>query len=216
MSSTTQRTTHHRRIRSLAALRSAARILAVAALAGAFMSACDVHGVSDPGTLASITVTPNVTMGASSIQQMVAVGHDADGRVVPISPTWSVAQSGGTINTVGMFTAGTATGMFANTVVATVGGISGSASINITAGPIASISLVPNLVVVPVGTRQTFLAIGLDAGGNVVPFTPTWSILAGGGTIDSVGNFTAGGTTGTYFNTVQASNNGIRGLATVT
>ena len=94
---------------------------AAIAIAGAFISACDVHGVSAPGTLASIIVSPNSTLASTASQQMVAVGEDADGRVIPISPIWSVVASGGTINSSGMFTAGTVTGLFANTVQASVG-----------------------------------------------------------------------------------------------
>ncbi len=92
-------------------------------------SACDGHWLSDPGMLANITVTPNATMSSASTQQMLAVGHDADGRVVTISPTWSVVAGGGTIDTAGMFTAGAAAGTFMNTVRATSGALSGSATV---------------------------------------------------------------------------------------
>jgi hypothetical protein len=189
--------------------------LAAVALAAAFVSACDVHGVSEVGTLSSIVVTPNATIASNATQQMTAVGLDGDGRVVTITPVWSVAASGGTINSSGMFTAGTVTGLFTNTVVATVGGISGRASITVTPGAIASITVVPNPVTLAVAAKQQFIAVAKDGAGNIVNFTPTWSVVAGGGSIDSIGNFTAAGTPGTYANTVQASNNAIKGFATV-
>ncbi len=191
------------------------RAFAAVAVAGTFISACDVHGVSAPRALASIVVTPNATLASTSSQQMTAVGEDADGRVISITPTWSIAASGGTINSTGMFTAGTVTGLFANTVVATVGSISGRASITVTPGVIASITVVPNPVTLAVTAKQQFIAVAKDAAGNIVQFTPTWSTLVGGGTIDSLGNFTAAGIPGTYTNTVQASNNGIKAFATV-
>jgi hypothetical protein len=192
-----------------------ALVVAVLLVIGVLMAACDVHGVSEPGTLASITVTPNATLAASTTQQMVAVGHDADGRVVEISPSWSVTASGGTINSAGIFTAGGTTGFFANTVRATVGDISGTASITVTPGALASISIVPNPVTLAVTATQQFVAVGKDAGGNIVQFTPTWTVVAGGGTIAQTGMFTAGNTAGTFTNTVQVSSLGLTAFATV-
>ena len=198
---------------SLAGFRG--RAIAAVVLAGVVATACDVHGVSAPGAVASIVVTPNATLAATSTQQMTAVGYDADGRVVTISPTWSIAAGGGTINGTGLFTAGATTGFFANTVVATVGTISGSASITVTPGILASISLLPNPVTLAVASTQQFVAVGKDAGGNTVQFVPTWTVVAGGGTIDQSGVFTAGGLIGTYTNTVQVGSGGIKAFATV-
>ena len=202
--------------RPLPRLGISARVVIAIAFVGGITSACDVHGITAPGSLASITVTPNATVMASGTQQMTATGYDAEGRVVPITPVWSVQASGGSINPAGMFAAGIVTGLFSNTVVATVGNISGRASITVIAGPLASITLTPNPVTLAVGATQQFVVVGKDAGGNVVPFTPSWSVIAGGGTTDQNGLFTAGGTAGTYTNTVQASSNGIRAFATVT
>jgi hypothetical protein len=210
-----KRTMQNRILRVLSPMRGGTRFLVAAMLSGAAITACDVHGVSAPGTLSTMTVTPNATLAAMSTQQMTAVGRDADGRVVTITPTWSVAALGGTINSAGMFTAGAVTGVFANTVVATVGSVSASATMTVTAGVLASITVVPSPVTLAVGGRQQFVAVGKDAGGNLAQAVTTWSVVAGGGTIDSLGNFTAGGTTGTYTNTVQASSNGLKANATV-
>lgn len=190
-------------------------IAVVLLVVGVLIAACDVHGVSEPGTLASITVTPNATLAASSTQQMVAVGRDADGRVVEIAPTWSITASGGTVSSAGVFTAGMSTGVFANTVRATVGGISGTASITVTAGALASIGIMPNPATVAVTGTQQFVAVGRDAGGNIVQVTPTWSVVAGGGSIAQTGVFTAGAAPGTFTNTVQVSAIGITAFATV-
>lgn len=194
-----------RRLRAIAAL-------AIAALATA---ACDVHGVSEPGTLASIVVTPNATLTATSTQQMTAIGYDADGRTVTISPTWSIAASGGSVNAAGLFTAGSVTGLFSNTVVASVGTISGRASITVTAGALATITVVPNPVTLAVTASQQFIAIGKDIAGNIVSLAPSWTVVAGGGTISQTGVFTAGAAVGTYVNTVQVSDGGIKAFATV-
>ncbi|HEV8410276.1 MAG TPA: hypothetical protein VGQ30_07195, partial [Gemmatimonadaceae bacterium] len=76
--------------------------VAAVALAGILSSACDVHGISEPGSLSSIVVTPNASIASGASEQMTAVGLDADGRVITIAPVWSVAQNGGTINASGM------------------------------------------------------------------------------------------------------------------
>ncbi len=200
---------------ALSSARFNARTLVAVLFAGAIVSACDVHGVSSPGTVQSIVVTPNATLASTGTQQMVAVGLDGDGRVVSITPVWSIAAGGGTINSGGMFTAGTTAGVFTNTVVASVGTISGRASITVTAGAIATITVTPNPATLAAAAKQQFIAVAKDATGNIVQFKPTWSVVAGGGTVDSLGNFTAAGTPGTYTNTLQASNNGIKAFATV-
>jgi hypothetical protein len=209
-------TSMNRILRALSPTGFRARALVAVAVAGVFASACDVHGISAPGTVASITVTPNATLSPTGTQQMVAVGLDADGRVVGISPTWSVAAGGGTISSTGLFTSGNVPGVYANTVVATVGTVSGRATITVIAGPLATITVTPNPATLSVLATQQFVAVGKDAGGNTVTFTPTWTVVAGGGTIDQNGNFTAGAATGTFTNTVQASNSGLKGFATVT
>jgi hypothetical protein len=145
----------------------AARLFAAAALAGAILSSCDVHGTNGtlaPGTLSTIVVAPNATVLTSSSQQMIAVGHDANGDVVTITPTWSVVAAGGTINSAGIFTAGSTTGLFANTVMASVGTISGHASITVAAPgaptPIATLgTAAPNGIMA--GTAVTCVTGGI-------------------------------------------------------
>ena len=210
-------TTKNRIVRALAPRGFSARVLTAVAFVGVLAAAgCDVHGISGPGALASIIVTPNATLSVSSTQQMVAVGYDADGRIVSIAPTWSVAASGGTIGTTGLFAAGSVPGLFPNTVVASVGPIVGRASITVIPGALASITVVPNPVTRAVGTTQQFAAVGRDAAGNIISFTPTWAVVAGGGIIDATGLFTAGATAGTYTNTIRASSGALSGFATVT
>jgi hypothetical protein len=115
-----------------------------------------------------------------------------------------------------VFTAGTTPGTYTNTVRATSGGITGSATVTVAAGALATIAVSPNPTTVTAGGTQTFTAVGRDAAGNVVALTPTWSVGAGGGTITAAGVFTAGTTPGTYTNTVRATSGGITGSATVT
>jgi hypothetical protein len=71
-----------------------------------------------------------------------------------------------------------------------------------------------------IGAQQTFTAVGTDAGGNVVAINPAWTVTAGGGTIPAgttgqTALFTAGGATGTFNNTVRATQGSVFGTATV-
>jgi hypothetical protein len=171
-----------------------------------------------PGALASITVTPNpATLPINTTQQFTAVGRDASGNVVAITPVWSVAAGGGSIVAgTGLFTSGAATGTFPSTVVATSGAISGTATVIVTVGPLATITVTPNPATLAPGAQQQFTAVGKDAGGNVVAITPVWSVTNGGGAINSAsGLFTAGATAGTFSNTVRATSGSIFGTATV-
>ena len=170
------------------------------------------------GALASITLTPSsANIQVNGGQQFTAVGNDATGNVVSITPSWSVVAGGGSIDaSTGIFTAGTVAGTFTNTVTATSGAISRTATVNVTAGSLATITIAPNPVSLVISTTQQFTAIGKDAGNNVVSITPVWSIIAAGGGIDaSTGLFTAGTTAGTFTNTVAATIGTIQGAATV-
>jgi hypothetical protein len=161
-------------------------------------------------------------MPINTTLQYTAVGRDANGNVVAITPVWSVAAGGGTINaSTGLFTAGGTPGTYTNTVVATSGSLSGTATAIVTAGPLASIVVTPNPGTMQVNTSLTYTASGRDASGNTVPITGTvsWTVINGGGTIPAgttglTAPFTAGAVAGTFNNTVQASNGTLSGTAT--
>ena len=191
--------------------------LAIVACAALSMSACDVHGVSSPGSLATLSVTPNPqVLAVNATQQFTAIGTDFAGSPVTAPTTWSIVAGGGSISPTGLFTAGTAIGTFTSTVKATSGDVSAVATVTVTPGALATITVTPNPVSLQTGATQQYVAVGKDASGNVVAFTPTWSVVAGGGAISGAGLFTAGTLAGTFTNTVQASSGGIIGTATVT
>jgi hypothetical protein len=171
------------------------------------------------GALASIAVAPTtVSLTPGGTQPYTAVGKDAHANVVPITPTWSVAAGGGTIDAgTGLFTAGTTAGTFTNTVTATSGSVSGTASVTVSAGPLVNLTITPSSTTIVVGTNQQFTVAGTDAHNNPVPVvSPTWSVFAGGGTINNNGLFTAGSVVGTYTNTVVVTSGTVAGVATVT
>ena len=210
-----KKSTSHSIARTLSRFGTRARVFAALAVVALVASACDVHGVSEPGTAMTIAVTPNATLQPGATQQMKAEARDADGRVVTITPAWSIVGGGGTISATGLFTAGATAGAYTNTVKATFGTLTATASMTVIPGPLTTIVVTPNPVTLAVTGTQQFIAVGTDVGGNIVSFTPTWSVVAGGGAISSTGVFTAGGTIGTYANTVQASNQSLKGFATV-
>ena len=192
------------------------RRFALVALGGAAVASCDVHRLSDPGTIASFAISADATLPVTTTHQFTVTGRDFDGVTVDVTPAWSVIAGGGTISADGLFTAGTAAGGFANTVVATVGDRADTASVVVTPGALAFIAVTPGPSSLVISTGQQFVATGTDAYGNVVPITPSWAVVASGGAVDGGGMFTAGTVTGTYTNTVQASSGLIAGTATVT
>ncbi|HMA45020.1 MAG TPA: OmpA family protein [Gemmatimonadales bacterium] len=189
-------------------------LVATVAVVGLVAAACGYHA-----RLASILVSPDTSVTARGSQQFTAEGRDARGALFAITPAWSVVASGGTINDAGLFTAGPTAGTFLNTVKATDGDISGSASVKVTApSPVlATITVTPaGPDSLPAATTRQFLAQGKDSAGNNFVFMPTWSIVAGGGTISTAGLFTAGTVPGVFANTIKASSGNVAGYATVT
>jgi F0F1-type ATP synthase membrane subunit c/vacuolar-type H+-ATPase subunit K len=88
---------------------------------------------------------------------------------------------------------------------------------NAIAGPVNSLVVSPVITVIPKGAAQQFFVTAYDSYGNIVSTAnPSWSVVAGGGVIDLNGVFTAGDTSGTYVNTVQAQAGSIGARATVT
>lgn len=82
--------------------------------------------------------------------------------------------------------------------------------------PLANITVTAASTTLPITTSQQFTAVGHDAGGNVVSFTPRWDMVSGGGSITSSGLLTAGTVAATFTNSVRASGGGVTGFATIT
>ena len=204
-----------RTLQSLAPRARIARVIVAVAFAGLFTAAC--KGTTDFRPVTSLTIAPtSATVAVNGTQQFTMVAKDADGRVLSVTPTWSLVAGGGTLSSTGLFTAGTTPGTYTNTVSVTCSGITAAATVIVTAGPLASITVAPNPATLAINATQQFTAVGKDAFGNVVAITPVWSVAAGGGTIVAgTGVFTAGGVSGTFTNTVKATSGAISGTATV-
>jgi ice-binding like protein len=214
---------------SVPSARIARLVLALGAAAVA-STACDVHGISNPGTISTISISPNPqTLAANATQQFTVVASDFSGAQVAVKPTWSVVTGGGTISATGMFTAGPTAGTFTNTVKATSGSASATATVVVTvatgapgttgtpaAPPLVTITVTPNPDTTQIGAAQQFNAVGRDGNGNISAITPVWSVVNGGGSIDAnTGRFTAGPAAGTFANTVRATSGTVSGTATV-
>jgi hypothetical protein len=190
-----------------------ARIIVAVALAGMFTAACSSS--TDVRTTTSLTISPtSATIAVGGTQQFTAVAKASNGAVLAVTPTWSVTAGGGTITQTGLFTAGTTAGT--STVSVTCSGVTVTATVTVTAGPLLTITVTPNPTLL-IGATQQFTAVGRDANGNIVAITPVWSTVNPPGTIVAgTGLFTAGNTTGTFPNTVRATQGTIFGTATVT
>ena len=186
--------------------------------AGLLVGTWGCSKVNGPCPAVTLTVTPNPAVVLQhTARQFIATAKDYKGNVVSTSVSWAVVAGGGTIDASGLFTAGGVNGPYYNTIQATVGGLTATASVAVvsSAGPLATITVTPSPVTMAVSGTQQFVATGRDANGNVVAITPTWSVVASGGTISGTGNFTGGEVTGTFTNTVRATSGAISGYATV-
>ena len=206
--------TKNRTLRTVGQRARIARVIVAVALAGVFAAACD--NSAEPRVTTTLTLTPTTTtLAPGGTQQFTAVATASNGKVLNVTPTWSVVAGGGTITQTGLFTAGTTAGTFTNTVSVTCSGVTSTATVIITAGPLATITVTPNPGTMPINTTLQYTAVGRDANGNVVAITPVWSVTAGGGAINAAsGLFTAGAVTGTFTNTVRATSGTIFGTAT--
>ena len=133
----------------------------ITATVGSVRGRATVTVIAGPAVTGAITPNP-ATLAIGATQQFTAVFRDVGGNVVPSSPNWFVAQGGGTINTTGLFTAGTVGGTFTNTVTVTNAfGITATATVIVTPGGLASVMVTPNPAVLAIGATQQFVATGI-------------------------------------------------------
>lgn len=133
-------------------------------------------------TLTSITVTPaTASVAAGYSAAFTATGHYTDQSTQNLtnSVTWtSTAQSYATIsNTAGSqgVAAGVAVG--STTITAAQNGISGTASLNVTAAVLVSIAVTPASPTVFVGVPESFVATGTYSDGSTQNITASPSLV---------------------------------------
>ena len=158
------------------------------------------YASAQASTVASVKVTPAATtLLASSSQQFEAEAFDSYGNTVSgVSPEWQVVAGGGTISSDGLFTAGTSTKVFKDTVVATINGMAGYATVTVTtipgltgdnregAGVIDHVVLVPKEPKIQAGKATAFSVTAQDRYNQEVPTSDlTYSWKSTGGSLSS-------------------------------
>ena len=170
------------------------------------------------GPIASLELTPSSASVAPTSQvTFSATARDAYGNEVPATPTWEVRNGGGTIDSAGVFTAGSVAGTYPKTVRAVAGSASATATVTVQYGPIDRITLYPSPARFAPGGSSRFLAQVLDAYGNVRSDAVTWSLMSSSaGTLNvQTGEFIASSLAGTYPDAIRAEAGGHSGHATV-
>ena len=197
-------------------------IIMIVALLTVGLSAIPIMADPSNGQLTHVKLTPeNVALVTGTTQKFTVQALDENKQpVANVNYFWVVAEGGGSIDSTGLFTAGTTDATVE--VIAVQGRIvkSATAEVKVEAaiGALDHIKVTPAIAnVLPSGTQQ-FTAQGYDALGVAISVTPTWTTTATGptgtGSISSAsGLFTAGTSTGTA--TVTATASGKSGTATV-
>ena len=129
-------------------------------------------------TLASIAVTPaNPTIPAGTNQQFTATGTYSDASTADLtaSVTWaSATPAAATISAAGL-AHGVAIGT--SSISATLGAVSGSTTLTVSAPTLASIAVTPANPTIPAGTNQQFTATGTYSDASTADLTAsvTWA-----------------------------------------
>ncbi|MBI4420543.1 MAG: Ig-like domain-containing protein, partial [Gemmatimonadetes bacterium] len=192
--------------------------------ATAVLLACDGEQALDPGDVAlasskvgvvdTVEVSPNPVSGmVGQSAQFTATVKDGKGNVLNgRTVSWSSSDT----NVVKLASSGfgTAVGVGAALIIATVEGKSGAAQATVTGAPVASVALSPASASGTVGQSQQFTAILKDANGNTLTgrFISWASSNEAVVKVDSTGFATA---VGAGSATITATSEGMRGGAGV-
>jgi hypothetical protein len=151
-----------------------AAAFAAAIILSTFATACGNRDVSSPNSLANIVVTPSPQiLPPGGTAQFIATGTDGAGNPMSITPTWTVVNSGGTVDAAsGLFTAGSVTGTYTGSVKASSNGKFGVATVVVSSdapAPIANLATAaPNGIMA--GTAVTCVTDGtINANVSVSP-----------------------------------------------
>lgn len=166
--------------------------------------------------LSALVVTPTgASVNAGATQQYVVTGIQCDGTSASVSVTWSC--TGGTIDSTGLFTAGSTGGSFTVTAKTTVKPKL-AASVGVTvvaaAATLASIAVSPSTDTLLVGRQRQFAALDTLSDGTTASFAGTWGTNDPSGSVSASGLYTAGTTPGNY--SVTATQSSVSGSSTVT
>ncbi|MGA2237292.1 MAG: DUF2341 domain-containing protein, partial [Terriglobales bacterium] len=183
------------------------------------LSASQIQQIYEAGSasLVSIAVTPaNPSIAKGTTQQFAATGTYSDGSTQNLlgSVTWSSTSTTVATITTGGLATGTGTG--STTIQATLGSISGSTGLTVTAPVLVSIAMTPANPTILIGTTQQFTATGTYSNSSTQNLTGsvTWS-----SSNTAVATITAAGlATGvaTGSTTIQATSGSVSGSTGLT
>ncbi|HTL59116.1 MAG TPA: carboxypeptidase regulatory-like domain-containing protein [Candidatus Limnocylindrales bacterium] len=176
------------------------------------------HGSKNPPTISSITASPAVVPGVGSTTTLSAAASGSG----PLTYSWNALAAAGPVAFTVNDSSSAATtsvsfqapgGYTFRAKVIDTNGFSATSNINVTvsAGP-GSLVVAPYEVQVAGGQTVAFRADAWDQLGNPITLSPSWSV-AGGGTIDSSGLFTALYAGGPY--AVTATSGGLSATGSV-
>ncbi len=176
-------------------------------------------------TLVSIAVSPGTPAVATGVKQaFTATGAFTDGTTqdVTASATWSVANPA--LATIGNLAPnqGLATTLAAGTVtiMATMGSVSGNATLTVSAPALVSLAVIPGAPSIALGTTQAFTSIGTYTDGSTADLTASVTWASTNTSVATVGNLApsqgisstlAAGSSG-----INATLNGITGSGMLT
>ncbi len=142
------------------------------------------------GAVATLTVVPaDTTITVDETVPYGATARDGDGNTFTVPISWSLSGTAGSIGDDGVFDP-SAPG--SGTVKGSAEGVTGSATVSVTSGALASIVVNPSSATVNADSTRTFTATGYDTGGFPVIVSPTWSVAGGIGSVSGSGVFDAG------------------------
>ncbi|HTM41536.1 MAG TPA: Ig-like domain-containing protein [Terriglobales bacterium] len=168
-----------------------AGIVMVTATSGKFSASATLQVNSAATNLASISVSPTASsLPVNTSQQFTATGTYKDGSSRDLTALVSWASTFSSIATVDV--TGVATGMSAGstTISASLGGVTGSTSLTVTAPTISSIVITPDGLTLGIGIGQQYTATAIYSDGSTQDLVSgvTWSSSATGvATINSSG-----------------------------
>ena len=178
----------------------------------------DLGALPFKATLSQILVTPNPgKVIVAKTLQFKAEGLDSSGGIISGQTfTWKVIKGGGSINSSGLFTAGTKAGTFTGTVEASIGSVKGYATVTITADKTTKVVVVPNPAKIAAGQSSQLKYTATDKYGNITsPKSVSWKVTSSAGTISTAGLLKVTTKAGTYANAVTVTADGVSGTGTI-
>jgi trimeric autotransporter adhesin len=128
--------------------------------------------------LVSITVNPpNPVIAQGTAQQFAATGMFTDGSIQDLTTAATWSSENAAVATVSASAVATSRSTGTATIMATLGGISGSAPLTVTSADVVSITVNPVTAAIPSGLSQPFTALGTFTDGSTQDVTNSahWS-----------------------------------------